>query len=216
MWHCDACDHKEACECYCRSAGVEKLLAGKIVVLDPGHGGPDSGGVNYGFQESDINLAVGLKLCKKLTRCGAKVVMTRTSDVSLTPVGSTLDDDLQARVDVAEKAGADVFVSLHVEDVPNINLQGIASYFPERRSYELACAIQAAVVEETCAVDTGVSPADFYVLVHNEMPAALIEMGYLSNPEEALYLVDNTYQNAIAEGIFKGIISYLQLGIPSQ
>ncbi len=188
--------------------GVMGPLADKIVVLDPGHGGAYSGAINYGFREADINLAVALKLRRKLAGLGAKVVMTRTRDVNLAPPGATLDADLQARVDVAKTAGADIFVSLHVDDVPNINLAGPASYFPKGRSSGLACAIQTALVEETCAVDNGVSPADFYVLVHNDRPAALIEMGYLSNPAEALCLTDNAYQCLLADGVLAGIISY--------
>jgi N-acetylmuramoyl-L-alanine amidase len=208
MWHCDACHQKDVSEGYCGCVEVSKALSNKTVVLDPGHGGSYSGAINYGFRESDINLSVARKLCKKLARLGAKVIMTRTRDVSLAPAGSTLAADLQARVDVAKTAGADIFVSLHVDDVPNINLSGPASYFPKGRSSDLARAIQTALVNETCAVDNGVSPADFYVLVHNDMPAALIEMGYLSNPAEALCLVDGAYQNQIAEGILNGIIRY--------
>lgn len=180
----------------------------KIIVLAPGHGGIYSGGVHYGFRESDINLSVALKLCKKLARLGAEVIMTRTRDVNLAPPGSTLDDDLQARLDVGKTAGADIFVSLHVDDVPNINLVGPASYFPEGRSSRLAGVIQTSLINEIYTVDNGVSPANFYVLVHNDVPTALIEMGYLSNPAEAICLMENAYQNLLADGISKGIISY--------
>ena len=151
---------------------------------------------------------MALKLRKRLARLGATVIMTRTRDVNLAPPGSTLDVDLQARVDVAKTSDADIFVSLHVDDVPNINLVGPTSYFPEGRSSGLASAIQTSLVNEICTVDNGVSPADFFVLVHNDMPAALIEIGYLSNPAEALCLMDNAYQNLLADGILKGIISY--------
>jgi len=209
MLHCDACQQKDGGGCYCGCIGASKPLLNKIVVLDPGHGGIYSGGVHYGFREADINLSVALKLRKKLARLGATVIMTRTRDVNLAPPGSTLDADLQARVDVAKTSGADIFVSLHVDDVLNINLVGPASYFAEGRSSGLACAIQTSLVNEICTVDNGVSPDDIYVLVHNVMPAALIEMGYLSNPAEALCLMNNAYQNLIADGILKGIISYL-------
>ena len=134
--------------------------------------------------------------------------MTRTSDVSLVPADSNLEADLQARVEVAKTSHANIFVSLHVDGVPNINLEGPASYFPERRSSGLACNIQTCLIDKTCAVDNGVSPANFYVLVHNDIPAALIEMGYLSNPREALCLTNNDYQNLIADGISEGIINY--------
>ncbi len=194
--------------CHWGCDAVAKPLAKKLVVLDPGHGGVYSGAINYGFRESDINLSVARKLRKKLAGLGAKVVMTRTRDVNPAPPGASLREDLQARVEVAKKADADIFVSLHVDDVPNINLSGPASYFPKDRSSGLARAIQTALVDETCAADNGVSPADFYVLVHNDMPAALIEMGYLSNPAEALCLTDDAYQDLLADGILQGIVDY--------
>ncbi|MBP2652493.1 MAG: cwlD 2 [Firmicutes bacterium] len=208
MLHCDPCHQKDVSGCYCGCAGLLKPLLNKIVVLDPGHGGIYPGTINYRIRETDINLAVALKLSKKLARFGATVIMTRTRDVNLAPADSTLDADLQARVDVAKNSGADIFVSLHSDSVPNINLVGPASYFPKDRSSDLACAIQTSLINEICTVDNGVSPADFYVLIHNDVPAALIEMGYLSNLEEALCLMDNAYQNLIADGILKGIISY--------
>lgn len=212
MMHYDAWHQQDDSDCYHDYAETSKPLLGKIIVLDPGHGGRYTGGVHYGFRESDINLSVGLKLRRRLTRLGAKVVMTRTLDVSLTPADATLTADLEARVAVAKKADADIFVSLHVDDVPNINLSGVASYFPEERSSALAFSIQTALVDETCANDHGVSPANFYVLVHNEMPAALIEVGYLSNPTEALCLMNNSYRNRIATGIAKGILNYFLCG----
>jgi len=206
MVHCDACNQKDVSGCH--YGCVLKPLLNKIVVLDPGHGGIYSGAINYGIREADINLSVALKLRKKLAKLGATIIMTRTRDVNLAPAGSILDADLQARVDVAKTSGADIFVSLHVDDVPNINLVGPASYFAIGRSSGLACAIQTSLVNEICTVDNGVSPADIYVLVHNDMPAALIEMGYLSNPAEALCLINNAYQNLIADGILNGIISH--------
>ncbi|MBP2651732.1 MAG: cwlD 2 [Firmicutes bacterium] len=209
MLHGDDGQPKDVSECYCGCIEESKPLLNKIVVLDPGHGGIYTGAINYGFRESDINLSVALKLRKKLARLGATVIMTRKRDVSLAPAGSTLDADLQARVDVAKTSDADIFVSLHVDDVPNINLLGPTSYFPKGRSSGLAYAIQTSLVNGIiCTVDNGVSPADFYVLVHNDMPAALIELGYLSNPSEALCLMDNTYQNLIANSILNGIINY--------
>lgn len=208
MLYCDDYNQKDIVGCYSSCVGVSKPLLNKIIILDPGHGGIYSGGVHYGIRESDINLSVALKLRKKLARLGAKVIIRGHVNVSLAPEGSTLDADLQARVDVAKNSGADIFVSLHVDDVTNINLEGVASYFPEERSSGLTCAIQTSLVNEICPVDNGVSPADFYVLVHNDVPAALIEMGYLSNPAEALRLINNSYQNLLADGISKGIINY--------
>ncbi len=208
MLYFDASHLKDFGRCDYGCVGASKPLLNKIVVLDPGHGGFYTGAVHYGFRESDINLSVALKLRKRLCRLGAKVVMTRTCDVSLVPADSNLEADLQARVEVAKTSHADIFVSLHVDGAANIRLEGPTSYFPEERSSGLASNIQTCLVNATCAVDNGVSPANFYVLVHNDIPAALIEMGYLSNPAEALCLTNNDYQNLIADGISEGVVNY--------
>lgn len=131
--------------------GFPKLLLNRTVVIDPGHGGIYSGGVHYGLREADINLSVALKLHKRLVMFGAKAILTRKQDVNLAPPGSNLNTDLQARVAVDKNLAADIFVSLHVDDVPNINLLGPASYFPEVRSSQLACAIQTSLINESCS-----------------------------------------------------------------
>ncbi|MDR3561076.1 MAG: N-acetylmuramoyl-L-alanine amidase [Negativicutes bacterium] len=184
------------------------LLDGKIITLDPGHGGNNDGAVHFGVREADVNLAIGLKLRDKLAAAGATVVMTRTTDRSVAVPGSGAAGELQARVDVAAAADADIFVSLHANAHPNEETAGAISFYPAGRPSDLALAIQPGLVGEVGMVDKGVRPANFYVLRNSDIPAALIEVGFLTNKAEAARLADDKYQAQIAEGIFKGLLRY--------
>lgn len=185
-----------------------KPLTNKIIVLDPGHGGIYSGAKHNNVREADVNLAVALKLRDRLVRSGAKVILTRTDDNNLTPIGSSLTADLQARVDVAKKSGADIFISLHANVSPDTNTTGPTSYYPTGQSSNLAHALQISIVNKTGTLDNGIRPANFYVLIKNDVPATLIEMGFLTNPDEAARLIDDTYQNQLADSICNGIVTY--------
>ncbi len=188
---------------------AEGLLAGRIIVLDPGHGGDQAGADYFGIREADVNLAVGLMLQAKLAFAGATVVMTRSTDTLLAPPATKPADELQKRVDVARAANADIFVSIHANAHPTKpETAGIITFHASGRPTELAVAIHEALVFETGAVDKGVRPANFYVLRNSDIPAVLVETGFLSNRDEAARLADEGYRNEIANGIFKGIMRY--------
>jgi N-acetylmuramoyl-L-alanine amidase len=189
-------------------AAGQGLLAGRIIVLDPGHGGNNDGAVHFGVREADVNLAVGLKLRDKLADFGATVIMTRTTDCSVASSYASSADELRARVDVAADHDADVFVSLHANAHPKEETAGAISFYPAGRPNELAKAIQAGLAGEVGMVDKGVRPANFYVLRNSDIPAALIEIGFLTNQAEAAHLAEGNYQSRVAEGICKGLLSY--------
>jgi len=184
-------------------------LRGKVIVVDPGHGGSNPGAVANGARESDINLAVSLKLRDQLQKAGATVIMTRQTDSMVAPAGNTNNQDLAARVDIAEANRADLFIAVHANDNENSQIAGAMTFFPSGKSDGLAAAVQSAVVKETNAINKGTSPATFYVLRKPSMPSILIEMGFVSNPAEAARLNDDGYRNQIARGIFTGIVQYL-------
>ncbi|MDR3592408.1 MAG: N-acetylmuramoyl-L-alanine amidase [Negativicutes bacterium] len=192
------------------SSSGQSLLADKVIVIDPGHGGIYPGAVHNGIREATVNLAVALKVRDRLAATGAAVILTRTTDTNLAAPGASLADDLQARVDVAKTAGADIFISLHANADENVTAAGVIGFFPAGRPDDLARALKDGAVHGTAAVDGGVRPANFYVLRNSEIPAALLEMGFLTCPEEAACLSEDTYQNQLAEGIVKGIITYFQ------
>ncbi|WP_371371208.1 N-acetylmuramoyl-L-alanine amidase [Sporomusa aerivorans] len=184
------------------------VLRGKVIVVDPGHGGSNPGATDNGTREADNNLAVSLKLKEKLTKAGAKVVMTRETDRTVAPEGSTLGQELEARVDIAEANNADIFVSVHSNSNPDPSLYGAMTFFSSGKSSQLALAVQDSIIKETNANDKGTSSATFYVLRNTSMPSILVEMGFVSNPGEARQLQDDSYRNKIAQGIFSGIVKY--------
>ena len=173
------------------------------VVIDPGHGGESPGAWYEGVSEKDIDLAVSLKLEALLEELGYQVVMTRSSDVSI---------GLYERADLANAAGADLFVSIHANAAEGRpDYQGIFTYYhpTSSRGARLAQAIQGPLCEATGGIDRGIRSADFVVLRETSMCAVLVEMGFMSSPEELARLLDDAYQDQLAWGIAEGIIRYL-------
>ncbi len=185
-------------------------ISGQIVVLDPGHGGPDPGAVGLaGTFEKDLNLAVALKLRELLRAAGAKVVMTRYSDVGV---------GLIERPEIANRAGGDLFLSIHHNSHWIRTKSGTETYWSghaisDPRNAEFAQAVQNELVRALGLSDRGIKREDaFRVCRVPQMPAALAEVGYLSNPvEEALLRLPQT-QERVAEALFRAIVSFLNGG----
>jgi N-acetylmuramoyl-L-alanine amidase len=186
------------------------VLRGKVIVVDPGHGGSNPGAVSNGTRESDNNLAVSLKLRDRLRQAGAKVIMTRETDRTVATPGSSLGQELQARVELAERNNADMFVSIHSNSNPDSSIAGAMTFFPSGKSPKLALEVQSGIVRETAAVDKGTQAATFYVLRNTTMPSILVEMGFVTNAAEAAKLQNDAYRNRIAQGVFTGIVKYFQ------
>ena len=173
------------------------------VVLDPGHGGARLGAFYEGVAEKDIDLAVALKVERLLLNYGYNVVMTRREDVEI---------GLYERADMANAVEADLFVSIHANAAENRpDYQGIYTYYhpSSRRGARLAQAIQSPLCRLTGGIDRGIRDADFVVLRETEMCAVLVEMGFMSNHEELMRLLNDDYQELLALGIAEGIVSYL-------
>lgn len=183
-------------------------VRGKVIVVDPGHGGSNPGAVANNKRESDNNLAVGLKLRDKLVQAGAKVIMTRETDRTVAPEGSSLGEELSARIKLAETNHADLFISVHTNSNPDTSIIGAMTFYPSGKSSDLALDVQNELIKQTGAVDKGTSSATFYVLRSASMPSILVEMGFISNAAEAALLNQDSYRNKIAQGIFNGVIKY--------
>ncbi|MBP2650271.1 MAG: cell wall hydrolase/autolysin [Firmicutes bacterium] len=190
------------------SAGTS--LLGKVIVVDPGHGGSNPGAVANNTKEADNNLAVGLKLKTRLEQAGAKVIMSRDTDRTVAPEGKSLGEELQARVDLVEANNANIFVSIHSNSSPDTAIAGAMTFYPQGTSSRLAEDVGKALINSTQAVNKGTSPANFYVLRKNTVPSTLIEMGFVSNAEEAAKLATDAYREKIADGIFAGIVQYFK------
>jgi len=143
-----------------------------------------------------------------LVQAGATVIMTRETDRTVAPEGSSLGTELEARVKLVETNHADLFISIHSNDNPDSSISGATTFYPSGQSSALAAAVEKSVIAETGAIDKGTSPATFYVLRNNSVPSTLVEMGFVSNPQEATLLNSNVYRTKIASGILKGIIAY--------
>lgn len=177
-------------------------LAGKIIVVDAGHGGNDNGatGLSFSTLEKTVNLQVALLLKNKLQSSGANVIMTRADDRKLT---------LQQRVDVAVMNKADIFVSIHHNTHPNTATNGsIVFFYNQGNSSKLASLVQNELVKATSYKDLQSRFGDYFVLRENSVPSILAEIGFLSNYNEEIRVRSEKQQDLAAEGLYKGIIQY--------
>lgn len=171
-----------------------------LIVVDAGHGGRDQGTCSGDILEKDINLAVAQKLARKLEAGGVRVLMTRTEDVKV---------ELEERAKMANEAGADIFISIHCnyyED--STEIKGVECYYREGSSEgeELANRISEKFDEAGSVENRGTKTADYRVLRKTNMQAVLVELGYMSNPEECRKLTMEDYQELLAEEIAAGIL----------
>ena len=176
----------------------------RVVVIDPGHGGRDPGAIGIGgLRETNVVLPISLQVTNLLQQQGVTVVMTRTSEQTV---------DLEGRVQIAERANADVFVSIHANAInmsrPDVN--GIETYYASTQGLRLARAIHNSLLQAVGGPDRGVRQARFYVIRRTSMPAALVETGFVTGARDAPLLRDPAYQQRIAEAIARGILLYIQ------
>lgn len=192
-------------------AGSVISVIKKTIVIDAGHGGYDPGSIgSTGLQEKSITLAVSLKLGKILESQGHKVIYTRDSDKVSWP--SNEKADLRERVDISEKAKADLYISVHCNSSEYSFLKGMETYYyGSSKSKQLAKSIQDSMVKSVKLTDRGVREDNFYVIKNTTAVAALVELAYISNSAEEKLLKDKTYQDKWAEAIAKGINSYINL-----
>lgn len=171
------------------------------IFIDAGHGSKDSGAVGNGLKEKDINLSVALKIGEILKRHNVEVVYSRTTDVFL---------ELSERTNLANKANADIFVSIHCNAAENVNAKGVEtfSYPNSSEGAALAKCIQNSILQsKTYTLDRGIKTANFAVLRESNMSSALVELAFITNIEDAKILKDK--QNELALAVSKGILNYL-------
>ena len=178
--------------------------SGKIkkIVIDAGHGGSDPGAIGpTGLQEKDVALNVSLKLRDILRNNGLSVVMTRTTDIYLT---------LQERTKISNASGADFFLSVHANSFtsPTSNGTETYSYSSTGMGAEVAKLIQTHLINAINLTNRGFKTANYYVLKYNNLPSALVELAFISNPEEESLLAQDAFQNKCAKAIADAILSY--------
>ena len=186
-------------------------LRGKVIAIDPGHGGTDPGAIGrMGTREKALNLSLGLQVKAMLEKAGAQVVMTRTTDVDVSSPDASDRDELRARTMIANNRRADVFVSIHHNSSPNGDLTGTSTYYYRKTLFDamLAQSLQDAMLQTGGLDNQGVRTANFYVIKNTLMPAALVEVGYMSNPQEELACGSPQFQSKIAQAIVMGLDNF--------
>jgi N-acetylmuramoyl-L-alanine amidase len=195
-----------------------------VVVLDPGHGGQDSGAVCGGVLEKDLTLDVARRIDRLLDSEGVPTLMTRTADTYVS---------LADRAALANRLRNCIFVSIHFNEDNKPIARGVETYYaahqlapgsflaswlpflsrplpdsPNPESRNLARFIQEALVARTQAVDRGTQPGQFFVITNVTAPAVLIEGGFLTNKEDVSKLATEDYRDQIAVAVADGILRY--------
>lgn len=186
-------------------------LDGKIITLDAGHGGSDPGAIGSdGTKEKNITLSITKMVKEILEDKGAKVYMTRTTDVDVFGPNASDAEELQARVNVGEKYNSDMFVSLHINSSVNKNVGGFSTYYYPKTDNDLRLAknIQNKLAANFGVDDLGVRQANFYVIKRISMPAVLVEMCFISNEKELTLMKGQWFQKKTARLIAEGIEKY--------
>lgn len=174
-----------------------------VVIIDPGHGGPDPGAVGIGgLQEKGIVLDIGTQVASILQQYGVYALLTRADDRDL---------DLEPRVQMAEQVHASAFVSIHANsiDLSRPDISGLETYYYQSGA-DLAQTIHQNVLYGTGIQDRGVRTARFYVLRKTSMPSVLVEVGFVTGRDDAQKLSNSSYRTQMATAIARGILQYLQ------
>jgi len=191
-------------------------VANRVIVIDPGHGGFDPGAQRGEFKEKEITLAISRKLEQNLSKAGAMVILLRDSDESLSDSelkGSLSErkrQDLGRRVEKANEAKADLYISIHANADPSPRWRGAQTFYNKNSTEAklLAESIQQELTAGLGNTNRKALAGNYYIIDKTKMPAVIVEVGFLSNPEEARLLSQPDYQQRVATAIFTGITKY--------
>lgn len=183
---------------------------GKVVVIDAGHGGFDSGAVSSsGVREDEINLKLAKKLEQHLEHEGVQVVMTRNDSKA---IGRTKQEDMNKRVQIIRDSNPDIVVSIHLNHFSQSRYYGAQTFYMEgsQEGKKLAQCIQSQLIR---ILDRGnrrqiKAVSSLRILKASEAPSVIVECGFLSNPEETELLETDDYQEQVSWAIYSGIIQY--------
>lgn len=193
-------------------------VSDKVIVIDAGHGKPDEGAQSSrGTTEAETNLKIALKLQALLEQSGSTVILTRSDENAIYDLDSkTLKQkkisDIHNRVKIGNESSADLFISIHLNKIPQEQYWGWQCFYKEgeEQSQKLAKSLQEnlndAIQKENKRVAMKLN--NVYIMKHVEIPISIVECGFLSNPEEEQKLLEDSYQDRLAWGIYNGIIDY--------
>jgi len=190
------------------SAGSYTAANPRLIVIDPGHGGADAGSIHGGMIEKVINLDISERLRDILAARGWQVVMTRTTDSDVGTPGDSDAHMLQARDDIANSQGARLFISIHANAFMNSGPHGATVYYYKPSDLAFAQAVDRRVASEVGIKDDGTVKDKLYVVHHANMPAALVETAFISNPDDRALLQSPQWRQKMAQAIADGISDY--------
>lgn len=185
---------------------MDSKLFGKVIVLDAGHGGKDRGASVNNVYESDINLSLVLRLKNELNKHGVDVILIRDGDYDLSSpnVSRRKKSDFDNRINLINKSGADLYLSIH------INYLEDSRYYGAQVFYTVGNEMLAKCIQESLdsPLDEKKLSNNIYMYKKIKIPGVLIECGFLSNDKERELLKDNDYQDKLVESIVKGLQKY--------
>ncbi len=193
-------------------------VSNKVVVLDAGHGIPDEGAESSsGTTEAQINLKITLKVQQLLEQSGCTVILTRSDENGIYSLDAkTLMEkkvsDIKNRVKIGNSSSADIFVSIHLNKIPQNQYYGWQCFYQSQseQSQILAKTLQSSLNDAMQKENKRVAMKleNVYIVKHVEIPLSIVECGFLSNEEEEKQLLDDSYQDRLAWGIYNGIVNY--------
>ncbi|HPA53945.1 MAG TPA: N-acetylmuramoyl-L-alanine amidase [Bacillota bacterium] len=191
-----------------KSNNSDEPLSGLTIMLDPGHGGSDTGAIGplgTEYPEKTINLNIAFKLQSELEQLGARVFLTRAADVNVS---------LEERLAASRNAKPDMFLSLHsnsmAEDVDISKVDGFAVFYREKLALPLAETIFQNTLTHLNRTNKGLHNKNFYVLRGTWTPSILVESGFVPNPYEFEWLIDENEQAGLAQSIAKSVVEYFK------
>lgn len=202
------------------AANAQNGFEAPTIIIDAGHGGEDGGAVGKnGILEKELNLSISEKLHDLFSAAGFKVVMTRETDTLLYDKnadykGRKKELDLAKRVEIANSYENAVFISIHMNSFPDSKYSGLQAYYSKNHqdSSELAADIQAMVhdnLQKSNNRQTKPAGKNIFVLDRINIPAVLIECGFISNPNECQMLTEEEYQKKLSLTIFLSVTKYI-------
>ena len=185
------------------------------IVIDAGHGGVDAGceGTLEGSNERELNLKYSYTLKSYFENYGLNVIMTRTTTDGLYSAYATnrKKDDMEKRRQIIESSNADIIISIHMNSYPLSSVRGAQAFYnpTNKVSINLANMIQESFINNLPFSKKEALTGDYYILSCSNIPAVIIECGFLSNKEEELLLLSNDYREKVCYSILCGVIKYL-------
>lgn len=187
-------------------------LFGKVIYIDPGHGGLDPGAMYNGIKEKDINLEISKKLENKLTSMGAIVYLTRYDDYDLS-ANNTINrkrSDLSRRGNAINKSDCDIFLSIHLNAEDSSTWRGAQVFYDDtnEKNEQIAKIFQEQFKKDLKSTRNYKKVDELYLQRRIERPGVLLEVGFLSNSNDRYLLKQDSYQNRIVTSITNGLLKY--------